>query len=229
MFIPLALSLFGFSFSLPLSANSARAGCANLSVNQLLAIAPSTAVCNSSATFAAECRTADEAVPYINESFKTYAVESEGEVAALISLMLFETGNLRFEKNHFPAPGRPGQGTRNLMMFNFVYDYALSIPETRDAALALCPFPPDSTSDDPTSPTYISPDTKNAVLALVLPDTYSFASAAWFLKTKCPAEVSELLKEGGCAGFQAYIGAGCIGTTDPDGRGRLDGEMRQGS
>ncbi len=47
------------------------------------------------------------------------------------------------------------------------------------------------------------------VLALVTPDEHNFGSAAWFLTTKCTADVQNSLKTGSDAGWAAY--AGCIG------------------
>ncbi|KAF7441406.1 hypothetical protein PC9H_001756 [Pleurotus ostreatus] len=104
---------------------------------QLTLIAPSTRACNISAPFTDECRTAEQAAPFINKAFNDYAIASVGEKAAILSLMLFETGEFKFDKNHFPAPGRTGQGTRNLMTFPFVHQYALDTPSTHSRALGL--------------------------------------------------------------------------------------------
>jgi len=82
-----------------------------LTAEKLIAIAPKTASC-AGASFADECADATRAVPAINKAFETYDITSTGEQAALIAYMLFESGDFQFNKNHFPAPGRPGQGTR---------------------------------------------------------------------------------------------------------------------
>lgn len=58
-----------------------------------------------------ECSTAAQAVPFITKSFATYNVTSRAEQAALISLMAFESGDFKYNRNHFPPPGRPGQGS----------------------------------------------------------------------------------------------------------------------
>ena len=49
-----------------------------------------------------------------------------------------------------------------------------------------------------------------AVLALLVANIdYDFASAAWFMTTQCTSTVRGGLKNGGMAGFTAYVG--CIG------------------
>ncbi|KAL9009488.1 MAG: hypothetical protein Q9173_005488 [Seirophora scorigena] len=157
----------------------------------LLAMAPKANTC-AGAPFPAECKTAAEAAPFINESFRTYAITSPGEAAALISIMAFETGDFKYNVNHFP--GTPGQGTRNMQYPEFNLKYAQSIPELKDKLAAA--------GTDP-----------KAVLALLTANgTYDFGSAAWFLKTQCSDTVRAGLKSGSLAGWQAYI-TECIQTT----------------
>lgn len=55
----------------------------------------------------------------------------------------------------------------------------------------------------------------NAVRALVLPNAYSWGSAAWFLTTQC-ASIRGQLQTGGHAGMVAYLG--CVGTQMTDDR-----------
>jgi hypothetical protein len=73
---------------------------------QIKAVAPDTASCDGTQP----CRTAEQAAPFINASFKKYNFTTVGEQAALFSLMAFESGNFRFDVNVFP--GRPGQGSK---------------------------------------------------------------------------------------------------------------------
>ncbi|KAF9491584.1 hypothetical protein BDN71DRAFT_1398133 [Pleurotus eryngii] len=179
---------------------------------QLTLIAPLTSACNISAPFTDECRTAEQAAPFINKAFNDYAIASVGEKAAILSLMLFETGDFKFDRNHFPAPGRPGQGTRNLMTFPFVHQYALDTPSTHSRALALA----GTNANDPS----ITNDTMNAVRDLVLGDELSFASAMWFYKVSGPERVgctvNQTLVDGLTAqtrqGWENYI-TGCIFTS----------------
>ncbi|KAL8952957.1 MAG: hypothetical protein Q9222_001176 [Ikaeria aurantiellina] len=77
----------------------------------LLAIAPKANTC-ANATFPKECKTASEAAPFINHSFATYGITTAGEAAAVVAIMAFESGDFKYNINHFP--GRPGQGTRNM-------------------------------------------------------------------------------------------------------------------
>jgi hypothetical protein len=179
-------------------------GGSSITAEQLIAIDAAVASCDNE-PIAGECRDAKEAAPFINASFDKYEITSVGEKAALLSLIFFETGALKYDRNHFPAPGRPGQGTRNLMMFPGVWQYASTLPETADKAKALLPSGnADSATDEQ----------KNAVRELVLGDELSFASAAWYYKTNCgnDAAIVEGLKAETQAGWEAYI-TKCVYTT----------------
>jgi len=61
----------------------------------------------------------------------------------------------------------------------------------------------------------LSDDQLNAIRALVLPDEYSWASAAWFLTTQC-STVRSALQAGGQSGYDAYLA--CIGVSPTDDR-----------
>ena len=67
----------------------------SITVEQLLAIAPASAACDPAAQFADECITAQDAVAPLNVAFAQYGVETVGEKAALLSLMLFESGDFK--------------------------------------------------------------------------------------------------------------------------------------
>ncbi|KAI9891659.1 MAG: hypothetical protein M1814_002594 [Vezdaea aestivalis] len=156
---------------------------------QILSIMPAAGSC-SGAQHLDECRTASQAAPFISQSFATYGIQRPGEAAALLSLMALESAEFKFNKNYFP--GNPGQGTRNMQSAAFNRQYASSIPALAgQVATAASP---------------------NAVRELVLPDKYSFGSAAWFLTTNCPASIRTGLQTGSLAGWTAYI-TGCVGTT----------------
>lgn len=121
----------------------------------LLVMVPTASTCAGATS---ECKTAAEAAPFINQSFGTYGISSPGEAAALISIMAFETGDFKFNVNHFPAT--PGQGTRNMQSPEFNLKYAKSIPELKDKLAAA--------GTDP-----------KAVLALLTANgAYDFGSAA---------------------------------------------------
>jgi len=166
---------------------------------QIKQVAPSTASCTGSNT---ACRTADQAVTFINQSFEKYGFNTAGEQAALFSLMAFESGNFQYDVNLFP--GRPGQGTRNMMMFDFILPYAI---ETNPSAVRA--IRSDLTAQS-TSADVPNDDQKNAIRATVLSDELSFASAAWFLRTKCSPDVAQALQAGTVDGFNTYMGSSCV-------------------
>ncbi|ORY14469.1 hypothetical protein BCR34DRAFT_434481, partial [Clohesyomyces aquaticus] len=92
----------------------------------LTKIAPSTSSCIS-APILSECANATVAAPAIVRSFNNYDITSLGEQAALISLILYESGDFKYNKNHFPPPGVPGQGTRNMQSAKYNEMYAREI------------------------------------------------------------------------------------------------------
>ncbi|KAI9831416.1 MAG: hypothetical protein M1826_003589 [Phylliscum demangeonii] len=180
-------------------------------LDELLAIAPTAHTCDG-APFADECRTAAQAAPWINAGLAQYNLTSAGEMAAVVSLMAYESGDFKYQKNHFPAPGRPGQGTRNMQSAAYNVRYARSIPDLRAPLSAIVPDP---AAVDISS---LSAASLNAIRQLVLQtDRDDFASAAWFLATQCPAAVREGVRSQGQAGWEAYL-TQCIGTTVTDDR-----------
>jgi len=205
----LSLCLLSASVSAAPYNSRRQAPAKKMTIAQLLQFAPTASSCSPAAQFADECRTAAQAVPLINAAFSNFSINTVGEQAALASLMSFETGDFQFDRNHFPAPGNPGQGTRNLMQFPNVLAYALNTTSTAAQAQSLVPDPSDVN---------VSDDTKNAVLALMLPDDLSFASAAWFYTTNCAQEsIVSGLQAGTEAGWENFI-TNCISTTVTDDR-----------
>jgi hypothetical protein len=162
-----------------------------VTADDLVAIAPETASC-SGAPFPDECADASTAAKALNASFAKYNIATPGEQAALIAYMLFESGNFKYSKNHFP--GRPGQGTRMMAMPNFVGQYA--------AAVA-----------DPTTMSTASTAGVDAVLALVnSDDEKSFGAAAWFYSSQCDATVKAGVQAETVDGWHAFL-TQCVGTT----------------
>ena len=82
----------------------------SLTAANLIAISSATASC-SGASFPDECADATQAATALNKAFSTYQITSKGEKAAIVAYELFESGDFKYKKNHFP--GRPGQGTRS--------------------------------------------------------------------------------------------------------------------
>ncbi|RDL38474.1 Uncharacterized protein BP5553_02814 [Venustampulla echinocandica] len=171
----------------------------------LLKIAPSSNTCTG-ADVPSECATNVQAAPYLIAAMAQYKIFNPHEIAAVLSLVALESGEFKYSTNHFPAPGRPGQGTRNMQMPNFNLMYAKSIPELAAKVGAI-------TTASTTSG--LSDDQLNAIRALVLPDAYSWGSAPWFLVTQCP-DSRKAIQAGGPAGLAAYMA--CVGTSVTDDR-----------
>ncbi|KAL5325874.1 hypothetical protein ACEPPN_007008 [Leptodophora sp. 'Broadleaf-Isolate-01'] len=167
-------------------------------VDQILQIAPTSNTC-AGAPVPGECATNTQAAPFLIAAMSKYEIFAPAEIAAVLSVVAFETADFKYNTNKFP--GRPGQGTRNMQMANYNLQYALSIPELAPKVSAITT----SSSVDG-----LSDDKLNAIRALVLPDEYSWASGAWFLKTQC-ASIRSALQTGSQAGFEAYMG--CLGVT----------------
>jgi hypothetical protein len=129
---------------------------------------------------------------------KTYGITSPPELAALLSVIAFETGDFKYNINH--SPGRAGQGTRNMQMANYNLLYAQSISALSSNLSAIATA---------SSTNGLSDDQLNAIRALVLLDEYSWGSAAWYLTSQC-ADVRSQIQTGGHAGYTAYLN--CIGT-----------------
>jgi hypothetical protein len=157
---------------------------------QLLQIAPTSGTCDGAA-YPTECATNVQAAPFLIQAMSDYGITSPPEIAAVLALIAYESGDFKFNTNHFPTPGNPGQGTRAMMMPNFVTEYAQSIPALKDKVV-----------------TGTTADQLNANRALVLPDEYTWAAAPWYLTTKC-SEVRTQIQTGGEAGFSAYMK--CLG------------------
>lgn len=176
-----------------------------LTEKQVLAVAPSSNTC-SGAQFPDECATASDAVANINKAFAKHGITTPGEAASLLSIMAFESGDFKFNINHFP--GRPGQGTKAMLMVNFIVTYAQTFGSTDNIAPGLSESNIDSQSDD----------VKNKVRAVVLDNERSFGAAAWFYNTKCSDEVKKgLRKAASTEAWEAYI-TQCVGTTVTDDR-----------
>lgn len=178
-----------------------REGSGNLTAANIIAIDSKTASCDGSGQYASECADATRAAPAICASFSKYQITTPGEQAALIALMLYETGGFKYSIHHFPGPN-PGQGTRNMQSgaFNLKYASSLLDAATVDKANASGP---------------------DAVLALVnSDDEKSFGSAAWFLTSQCSADIRSGLAAATPAGWSAYL-TQCVGTTDTSDRDEL--------
>ncbi|CAG7939444.1 unnamed protein product [Penicillium salamii] len=189
------MQLLPFTLFLALTAASPIACRGTLTEAQITTISPKSSSCDD-APSEGECATAKQAAKFIAQSFDTYKVTSKAEQAAVISLMAFESGDFKYNKNHFP--GVAGQGTRNMQSPAFNKKYAASIPAVKDKA---------AETSDPAD-----------LLDLLRNDgTTDFGSGAWFLTTECSKEVRSALADGPEAGWKKYI-TDCVGTTITDDR-----------
>ncbi|KAL7271381.1 hypothetical protein RUND412_005871 [Rhizina undulata] len=179
---------------------------ADLTAAQILVAAPGSASC-ATPTFAAdECVTATDATPFINKAFAAYGFTTLGQKAALLGLMTLESGDFQANVNHYP--GRPGQGTKAMLMFPFIYQYAYSQSALQSQVLALSggqKLEGDAVSNVATS-------TQSQILALVLPNQYTFGAAPWYLASSgsCTTDTAASLSSNGYAGFASYISQ-CVG------------------
>lgn len=144
-----------------------------------------------------ECRTAKQAAPFITQGFYDHGIYDVKEMAAVISLMAFESGDFQYKRNAFP--GRPGQGTANMQMAKFNLLYAQSIPELKEKWGAVKTVEGASNS------------TLSDLLDDVTDDKYNFASGPWFLTTQCEPSVRKSLQKDIDAGFKEYMD--CVGVT----------------
>ncbi|KAK3906831.1 hypothetical protein C8A05DRAFT_29261 [Staphylotrichum tortipilum] len=138
------------------------------------AIMPSSSSC-SGASKPDECRTAEQAAPFISKACSDLA---KAECAATIALMGLESGDMKYKRNLVNA----GQGTANMMSPTFISEYATEL------------FGADK----------VAGKSLDDVLSLVTPDETNFASAAWYLTRKCSATVRSSLATGTDAGWVAY-------------------------
>ena len=133
------------------------------------------------------------AAGFFIHAFDTYNIRTSAEIAGVLALTSLESGDLTARSRS----DYPGQGTSNMQSPAYNLDYARTFPELAATANA--------SASDPT-----------AVLALVTPDKYNFASGAWFLATQCSDAIRTKLQTGTDAGFAAYMS--CVGVNVTDSR-----------
>ena len=206
-FLP-ALALLSVTLALPSPSSSktlsTRDGGFKVTEEQIGNICPQSKSCDRAKDD--ECATAKNAAKFINMSFDQYQIKSPNVAAALIATMCKESGDFKLAHNVFPAPGRPGQGTRNMQSPDFNKKYLKSILD--DTKI--------EKSDDFKNKAKAAGDDVGKVLEVL--NTYGsldFGSAAWFLSTECKGQIAGLEK-GDEAGWDAYVT--CVGASAGDGR-----------
>lgn len=194
--ITTALLLASSSLAAPLNTTCAIEARADTAASIISKIAPTAAACTASDT---DCRTPEEAAPYLINALSKYGVINVAEIAGVLALMAYESDDFKYKTN---SKGTPGQGTANMQMFAYNLQYAQSIPELADKVSALG--------------TITTDDQKNQLLALVTDDNYNFGSGPWFYTTQCDSSVQTELQQGTDAGFAAYMS--CVGVDVTDAR-----------
>ncbi|TPX17395.1 uncharacterized protein E0L32_003038 [Thyridium curvatum] len=205
---PLALLLLsGGSLAAAAPAASPAAGGSSPAAKIIEQIMPKSASCDGApaAGGGADCRTAAQAADFFVAGFQRWSVYAPAQIAAVLAVSALESDELRYKHN--VSPGRPGQGTSNMQMIHYNLLYARAVPELRPKADAIAGGAAAAGESLPA-------DKADAVLALVTPDEYNFASGAWFLATQCSADVRSQLATGSDAGWAAYMG--CIGVPADD-------------
>jgi hypothetical protein len=197
------MHLFTYTLPLALVAMSAHGAPLQSSSNAITAssiikVAPETSTC-ANCPAPGECRTAAIAAPNLAISFINFHISTFNAQAALLALILYESDNFKYSKNHFP--GVPGQGTRNMQS----PEYNLKYAQWLATVCTNCGI----TSEEVGKAQQAGPE---KVLELVNGNEWSFGSAAWFLSTQCDASVKAGLDQGTQAAWEQYL-TGCIGTT----------------
>jgi hypothetical protein len=154
-------------------------------------IMPKAAAC-SGGDHSDECRTADQAAPFINAAFSKYKIASKAAQAATLALQALESGEYKYNT---PIVAVEGKGTRNMQSLAFNTKYATSLYGA-DKLQGL---------------------DGNGIRALVLGDADSFGSASWFLATQCPSVLTQFDSDPEGA-WTAMHGPSCISTTMTDQR-----------
>ncbi|KAJ1803404.1 hypothetical protein LPJ56_005896 [Coemansia sp. RSA 2599] len=190
------LSGFLVSIASILPALSAGASVTAITVDQLNKAVPSRASDSScvSVSTPSECAPNARAVTAINHAISKYGVTSTGEIVALISLMAYESADWQYNVNHYP--GRPGQGTKAMLMYDFIEKYAQQVHQTEATRVLISGGGSDSA--------------KNSVRELVLNDDDSFGAAFWYLVTQAPGYHNNpaKLRAGNADDFKEYVVSG---------------------
>ncbi|KAJ1973611.1 hypothetical protein H4R34_005015 [Dimargaris verticillata] len=161
--------------------------------------------CSTATKHKEECRTLDQALKPLNDAFTKYGLTTRGQVAAVLSILDFESEGFQFSTNLM----NKGQGTFAQLMYPHIKTYAQSIPELKAKLDEIAQ----------TDSTLESDESMDAVLKLVIVDDYSFASAAWFLakSPECPKDTMKTLESETEDAYKMYLEK-CIQTTVTDER-----------
>ena len=162
--------------------HNANAQSGTITAEDIIKVAPVTASC---AGRGSECVTAHQAAPAIAASFKKWGIISFGSQAAVVSTMLYESGNFEYDTPISPVPGK---GTRNMQSAEYNEKYA--------QALGIANAGPD-----------------DVVTTLNQNVDTSFGSGAWFLASQCPMTTRDQMHAQEAEGYANYVQS-CLGTSE---------------
>ncbi|KAI9662145.1 MAG: atp4 subunit B of the stator stalk of mitochondrial F1F0 ATP synthase [Alyxoria varia] len=162
----------------------------NLTASALQHIAPSSGSCSLS-QYPQECRTATQALPFIQSSFTKYNIMHPAEQAAVVATTAYESRDFKNNVDHYP--GAPGKGARNMQEGRYNLEYARHLE------------------------LYEGEDEEEAARLVEGRDDASFGAAAWFLSTVCVEDVRKGLRKRGEEGWVTYVER-CLGADVSDER-----------
>ncbi|KAI0244554.1 hypothetical protein L0F63_007102, partial [Massospora cicadina] len=144
----------------------------------------------------------NKALPYIKQAFDQYNLVTPEQMAFYISVISVESSNLSYNRNHFP--GRPGQGTRSMMMPENLHAFLNSSPKILKDHPELTQIAKKSAKD-------MSNNDKEKLLNVLMQDEYSFLPGAWWI-----SEGGEKLMKPSCNHFKSKLIQGASKSTIDD-------------
>lgn len=109
------LLLTGLCTAIPLALQSHSTNVSFITAALVQSIVPNSATCYNPPKLA-ECRTAAQAAPPIANSFLKYGVTSTGEIAALVALIGYESGDFKYQINYWPGNAGQGSGSSQILL-----------------------------------------------------------------------------------------------------------------
>ncbi|KAJ1722226.1 hypothetical protein LPJ53_003325 [Coemansia erecta] len=143
-----------------------------------------------------QCSTNADAVDPINNAIAKYGMTRRGEIVAVVANMLFESG--AWSENINSGNSEGGQGTRCMMMWNYVSQYAQELhPDEYEQLMG-------SSSGDADS---ASASVRTKVMDLVLDPDDTFGSGFWYLVTVATTyhNSDSKLRDGNVDDFKDYV------------------------
>lgn len=132
-----------------------------------------------------ECTKPADAAKFLNMGFKKYKIQAKGQVAAVWSLSMFESGAYKYRRS--ANGGNPGKGTSNLQSSENNAEYAKSLPGIKDKA---APFYADTVAGK-------NPGADQTLNLLTSDDEVNFGSGMWYFAAsgKVPENVQKALAD----------------------------------